>query len=81
MKSHASPVSACGRVNTDPPATAGGTDSGLWLFVPPGKIATVASGAVGVDPVAFDHPVERASIDAEYLGGACAIPTSDLEDI
>ena len=65
----------------DPPATAGGTDFGLWLFVPPGKIATVALGAVGIDPVAFDHPVERASIDAEDLGGARAVPAGDLEHI
>ena len=54
---------------------------GLWLFVPPGKIATVTLGAVGIDPVAFDHPVERASIDAEDLGGACAVPAGDLEHI
>ena len=65
----------------DPPATAGGTDSGLWLFVPRGKIVTVELGAVGVDCVAFNHPVERPSIDAEYLGGACAITAGDLEDV
>jgi len=55
--------------------------SGLWLFVPSGKIATVALGAVGIDPIAFDHPVERASIDAEDLGGACTVPASDFEHI
>jgi hypothetical protein len=80
-ESHASPVLACGRLITDPPAAAGGTDFVLWLFVPRGKIATVALGAVGVDPVAFDHPVECASIDAEDLGGPCAVSAGDLEDI
>lgn len=65
----------------DPPATAGGMIFGLWLFVTPGKMATVVLGAVGIDCVAFDHPVERASIDAEYLGGACAITAGHLEDV
>ena len=80
-KSHASPVCTCGRVSLSHPLPQVIVTFGLWLFRPRGKIATVALGAVGVDPVAFDHPVKRASIDAEYLGGACAIPTGDLEDV
>ena len=37
--------------------------------------------AVAVDPETFDHPVERAAIDAENFGGACAIAAGDLEDV
>lgn len=37
--------------------------------------------AVGVDAVALDHAVERAPIDAENLGGACAVTAGDLEYI
>jgi len=51
---------------TDPPAIAGGTD---FLF------------AVALDAETFDHPVERASIDAENLGGARSITAGDFEHV
>ena len=41
---------------------------------PGGKRATVLF-------VALDHPIECAAIDAEDLGGACAIAAGDFEDV